>query len=68
MAEACCFGVPDAKYGEEVHAAVVLRGEATALDLQAFCRELLADFPELTHEDVRACLAYAANQLPGSAA
>ena len=30
--------------------------------------ELLADFPELTPEDVRACLAYAADQLPGSAA
>ena len=30
--------------------------------------ELLADFPELTTEDVRACLAYAASHLPGSAA
>jgi uncharacterized protein (DUF433 family) len=30
--------------------------------------ELLADFPELTLEDIRACLAYAAAQLPGSAA
>jgi uncharacterized protein (DUF433 family) len=30
--------------------------------------ELLADFPELTPDDVRACLAYAADQLPGSAA
>ena len=30
--------------------------------------ELLADFPELTPEDVRACLAYAADQLPGAAA
>jgi acyl-CoA synthetase (AMP-forming)/AMP-acid ligase II len=44
VAEACCFGVPDAKYGEEVHAAVVLRGDATALDLQTFCRDRLADF------------------------
>jgi uncharacterized protein (DUF433 family) len=26
--------------------------------------ELLAEFPELTADDVRACLAYAANQLP----
>ena len=26
--------------------------------------ELLADFPELTIEDIRACLAYAASQLP----
>ncbi len=30
--------------------------------------ELLADFPELTADDVRACLAFAAAQLPGSAA
>ena len=30
--------------------------------------ELLADFPELTPEDVRASLAYAAAWLPGSAA
>jgi len=30
--------------------------------------ELLADFPELTSDDVRACLAYAAAHLPGSAA
>ena len=30
--------------------------------------ELLADFPELTAEDVRACLAFAASRLPGPAA
>ena len=30
--------------------------------------ELLTDFPELTVEDVRACLAFAASQLPGPAA
>jgi uncharacterized protein (DUF433 family) len=30
--------------------------------------ELLADFPELTAEDIRACLAYAASQLPRPAA
>jgi uncharacterized protein (DUF433 family) len=30
--------------------------------------ELLADFPELTEDDIRACLAYAANQLPRPAA
>jgi uncharacterized protein (DUF433 family) len=27
-------------------------------------KELLADFPELTPEDIRACLAYAADQQP----
>jgi uncharacterized protein (DUF433 family) len=30
--------------------------------------EVLSDFPELTRDDVRACLAYAANQLPRPAA
>jgi len=30
--------------------------------------EVLADFPELTIDDIRACLAYAANQLPRPAA
>jgi acyl-CoA synthetase (AMP-forming)/AMP-acid ligase II len=44
VAEACCFAVLDAKFGEEVHAAVVLKGEATAEALQTFCRQRLADF------------------------
>jgi uncharacterized protein (DUF433 family) len=30
--------------------------------------EVLRDFPELTLEDIRACLAFAANQLPRPAA
>ena len=30
--------------------------------------ELLSDFPELTVDDVRACLAYAANLIPRPAA
>jgi uncharacterized protein (DUF433 family) len=30
--------------------------------------ELLADFPDLTDDDIRACLAYAASQLPRPAA
>ena len=30
--------------------------------------ELLADFPELTPDDVRACLAYAASLIPRPAA
>jgi acyl-coenzyme A synthetase/AMP-(fatty) acid ligase len=34
----------EAKYGEEVSAAVVLRGAATAQELQMFCRSRLADF------------------------
>jgi uncharacterized protein (DUF433 family) len=30
--------------------------------------EVLADFPELTVDDIRACLAFATNQLPRPAA
>jgi acyl-CoA synthetase (AMP-forming)/AMP-acid ligase II len=44
VAEAAAFGVPDAKYGEEVHAAVVLRGAATEDELRAHCLGRLADF------------------------
>jgi oxalate---CoA ligase len=44
VAEAAAFGVPDVKYGEEVWAAVVLKGDADAEQLQAFCRDHLADF------------------------
>ena len=44
VAEAASFAAPDPTYGEEVRAAVVLKGEATAEQLQAHCREHLADF------------------------
>jgi acyl-CoA synthetase (AMP-forming)/AMP-acid ligase II len=44
VAEAVCFGVADAKYGEEVAAAVVLRSAATEETLIAHCRERLAAF------------------------
>jgi acyl-CoA synthetase (AMP-forming)/AMP-acid ligase II len=44
VADAAAFGVPDAKYGEEVWAAVVLKGDSDADRLQAFCRTRLADF------------------------
>lgn len=51
VAEAVSFGVLDAKYGEEVHAAVVLKGEATQEEIQRFCLEHLADFkvPKAIH-------------------
>jgi acyl-CoA synthetase (AMP-forming)/AMP-acid ligase II len=44
VADAACFGVPDAKYGEVVGAAVVLREAADPTELLRFCRERLASF------------------------
>jgi acyl-CoA synthetase (AMP-forming)/AMP-acid ligase II len=44
IAEAVCFGVPHATWGEEVAAVVVLRGEASEADLMGYCRERLADY------------------------
>ena len=44
VAEAVCFGVPHATWGEEVEAAVVLREPLTQAELLAFCKERLADF------------------------
>jgi len=44
IAEAVCFGVPHATWGEEVAAAVVLRASASEADLLSYCRERLADF------------------------
>jgi acyl-CoA synthetase (AMP-forming)/AMP-acid ligase II len=44
VADVATFAAPDAKYGEEVHCAVVLKGSATVEELQAHCRARLADF------------------------
>lgn len=51
VAEAASYAAPDAKYGEEVHAAVVLKGDATVQDLQTHCGCHLADFkvPKVIH-------------------
>jgi acyl-CoA synthetase (AMP-forming)/AMP-acid ligase II len=51
VAEAVAFAAPDLKYGEEVHAAVVLKTPATPAELQAHCRKRLADFkvPKVIH-------------------
>ncbi|MFN4261163.1 MAG: acyl--CoA ligase [Gemmataceae bacterium] len=51
VAEAACFAAADAKYGEEVHAAVVLKGQASVTDLQKHCGQHLADFkiPKVIH-------------------
>ena len=44
VAEAVCFGIADRVYGEEVAAAVVLKGDATESGLIAHCRASLSDF------------------------
>jgi acyl-CoA synthetase (AMP-forming)/AMP-acid ligase II len=46
IAEAVCFGVPHSTWGEEVAAAVTLKPDvsATEAELQAFCKERLAEF------------------------
>ena len=46
VAEAVAFGVPHATWGEEVAAAIVLKENESAneAELQAFCKERLADF------------------------
>jgi acyl-CoA synthetase (AMP-forming)/AMP-acid ligase II len=51
VAEAVSFAAPDAKYGEEVHAAVVLKGPATHAEIQEHCAKRLADFkvPKVIH-------------------
>jgi acyl-CoA synthetase (AMP-forming)/AMP-acid ligase II len=51
VAEAASFGVPDSIYGEEIQAAVTLRADVTAAELQAYCRSRLADFkvPKVIH-------------------
>lgn len=57
VAEAVCFAVPDEKYGEVVHAAVVLRDETDQESIRTHCREQMADFkvPDVI---------YIADQLP----
>lgn len=44
VAEALAFAVPHPNLGEEVHAAVVLKGEATERELRDHCARFLADF------------------------
>jgi acyl-CoA synthetase (AMP-forming)/AMP-acid ligase II len=44
VAEVATFGVPHKIYGEEVAAAVALKGSAAENDLVTFCRERLAEF------------------------
>jgi acyl-CoA synthetase (AMP-forming)/AMP-acid ligase II len=44
VAEAVAFAAPHPTLGEDVHAAVVLKGEATERELRAYCGEYLAEF------------------------
>ena len=44
IAEAVCFGAPHPTWGEEVAAAVVAREPVTDAELQAYCKERLAEF------------------------
>ncbi|HEU5378943.1 MAG TPA: acyl--CoA ligase [Ktedonobacteraceae bacterium] len=44
VAEAVTFGIPHKTWGEEVAAAVVLKGSVEKRDLADFCRQHLADF------------------------
>ena len=44
VGEAVSFGAPDKKYGEVVHAAVVLKSDCRIEDIQSFCWDHLADF------------------------
>lgn len=44
VAEALSFAVPHKTLGEEVHAAVVLKGEASERELREHCAQTLADF------------------------
>jgi long-chain acyl-CoA synthetase len=58
VAEAAVIGIPHATHGEEVGAAVVLKpgAEATAADLQAFCKERVAAYKYPRHVWLEAAL------------
>jgi acyl-CoA synthetase (AMP-forming)/AMP-acid ligase II len=51
VVDAACFGIPDEKYGEQVAAAVALRGEADERALIDHCRERLTavKVPSVVH-------------------
>jgi acyl-CoA synthetase (AMP-forming)/AMP-acid ligase II len=44
VAEAVCFGVPHATWGEEVAAVVVLKNQVSEADLLGYCKERLAEY------------------------
>ena len=49
--EAVCFAFPDEKYGEVVHAALVINSDVSSKEIQDFCSKSLANFkiPEKIH-------------------
>ncbi|MEX1007755.1 MAG: AMP-binding protein [Acidimicrobiia bacterium] len=53
VGEAAVFGIPDARWGEAVHAVVVPRAEVNADELIAHCRELIAGYKVPKAIDVR---------------
>jgi long-chain acyl-CoA synthetase len=44
VAEAAVFGIPDARWGEAVHAVVVPRAEVSGEDLREHCRSLIGGY------------------------
>jgi long-chain acyl-CoA synthetase len=52
--EAAVFGIPDATWGELVHAVVVPRAEVTEDDLIAHCREAIAGYKVPKRLELRA--------------
>jgi long-chain acyl-CoA synthetase len=52
--EAAVFGIPDARWGEAVHAVVVLRSEVAEDELMSHCRGAIAGYKVPRQIEVRA--------------
>lgn len=53
VVEAAVFGIPDERWGEAVHAVVVLREEVADIDLIAHCRERVAAYKTPKRVEIR---------------